>query len=291
MAQPAVPSSMTLSVEVYRQIARDYKIQHGIDIRINGGDDNPVLQQEQRMWLQEKTQGLEGDRAAVSVAKTIYRKLSPEDRKAYLADVGAFLHFPDGEVVEADAKVFSATINHSPRWKGIFDAKISSALGKLAAKAQTVGLALGQSAQTIIDLIPQAATPIAFLRPSLDNRLTGVTTGPSHMAGFIITQRLVIGIAGDEPEIYVAAAICPSLRYAETNLSSFILEPKKGPPPRQTIRSRRRSADLATPKASEIRPSPKSPRREARGTTSAKPACQFSRNTLAPVVLRLSMSR
>lgn len=168
MARAVVPRPMTLSVEVYRQIAKEYKIQHGIDIRINGGDDNPILQQAQREWLQEESKDLQGD-----------------------------------------------------------ETEISNALRQLTIKSQTVGLALGQAAQTIIDLMPQAVTPIAFLRPSLEKRVIGVTTGPSHMAGFIITQQLVIGIARDEPEIYVAAAICPSLRYAETNLSSFILEPKK----------------------------------------------------------------
>lgn len=32
-----------LPVETYRQIASDYQSKHGIDIRFNGGDGNPVL--------------------------------------------------------------------------------------------------------------------------------------------------------------------------------------------------------------------------------------------------------
>lgn len=225
MAQPLPRRTIALPVEVYRQIAKDYKTQHGIDIRLNGGDDNPILQQAQRKWLQDRAKGLTGDLAHVSVAKAVYDKLSPEDLLAYLEDVEAFLYpHEKGEVFEADSEAFTAKIKTSPRWKGIFEQEIAHGLRHLAADAQTLGLTLEQAAQTIIDLMPQAAAaPIAFLRPSVNDRLIGVGTGPSHMASFILTQRLVIGITGDRPEMYVAAVKCPPLRYAETNLSRFML--------------------------------------------------------------------
>ncbi len=224
---PPIMEVKPVPVETFRQIAADYKTRHGIDIRFNGGEDNPLIEQEQKDWIADRRRLLSGDWAYVDVAKKFFQRLAPEDRAAYLAEMGECLYQnPPGLVRYPKWKEFVAKVKASAHWKSSFDPFIADSIAKLPAKACKVGLGLQAAARSIISLMPEASpSPIGFLRPSEGNRNHGITQGYGHTASYIITGHCVIATAENENDPTTDELMDASVKCAKPQFSLMLQDP------------------------------------------------------------------
>ena len=155
--------------------------------------------------------------------------MSMEEKNAYLSELKSFVYAsPAGAVQQAKKTGFLTAIKSSARWNELFEREISASIANAPTEAQRIGLSSEGAAQSILDLMPQAArAPIAFLRPSVHYGMNGIAAGRGHTSSFILTGNYVIGtVENDEGDI-VDELTARSVKYADPQLSHLILGGKK----------------------------------------------------------------
>lgn len=226
MLQAPRPSPQ-LPVEVVREIARQYKTKHGIDIRFNGGEHNPVLDQERRDWLEARKALLSGPGGYVHLASAVFFSMGSEDRAAYLQEMsGLLLTVPFGEVLPEEEDEFNARIQASVHWKRIFDGAVEQAISELPEQAQQLGLSRQGTVRTLLHLMPQASrSPIGCLRTSRDQGVNGILEGHGHTSSYIVTHRCVICTQEEPMDAIFLGLAARSVKTALPQFSRLLLGP------------------------------------------------------------------